>query len=80
MVNRFRFLLLQHKTLVMQNERREAGSPAQQHVPTAPLQAEVVVKKERPGPISFAVNWLGGAFDRCQMNKREAEERRRRFM
>lgn len=36
--------------------------------------------RQRPGPFTSAVGWLGGAFNRSQVNKREADERRRRNM
>jgi hypothetical protein len=37
-------------------------------------------QRERHGPFTYAVGWLGTAFDRSRVDKREAEERRRRNM
>ena len=37
-------------------------------------------QQERRKPFTFAAGWLGNAFDRSQIHKREAEERRSRNM
>ena len=68
----------------MKNEKQSTRQANDQRLnnPAEALQRDVVAKaeRERRGLLSSAVGWLGGAFDRCQLDKREAEERRRRFM
>lgn len=35
---------------------------------------------QRSGPFTFTAGWLGSAFDRSRIDKREAEQRRSRNM
>jgi hypothetical protein len=62
----------------LQNRDNYLGRPAQQQGDDWRERTSNPVL--RPGPITFAVSWLGNAFDRTRINKREAEERRSRNM
>ena len=71
----------------MRDERREPmrDSDTRQQSTSGPRQTsdqepDTAQHGERRGPFTYTVGWLGHAFDRDQLNKREAEERRNRNM
>lgn len=59
----------------MKDERREGNSERSER---ERFQNE---RTDLPrGPVSRAVGWLANKFDRTQLSKREAEERRKRYL